>query len=90
MTEKQKNFMLAHGLITELINIGLNPDTLSTAQASGVIAKFYDRQEAAKESERIRLKYKLEKEEEIQRMLGQIPDYDTYPNCGYDRSWAGS
>lgn len=90
MTEKQKNFMLAHGLIIELKNIGLNPDSLSTAQASGVISKFYEKQEAAKESERIRLKYKLEKEEEIQKMLGQIPDFDTYPICGYDRSWAGS
>lgn len=85
MTEKQKKFMSAHGLIEKLRNIGLNPDTLSTAQASDVIAKFYADQKAAEEYE----KNKIEQDRYLMKELGQIPDYDSYPGCGYDRSWVG-
>lgn len=49
MTDKQKNFMLSHGLFSRLNDLGLNPDSLSTSQASGIISKFYEDQKHKEE-----------------------------------------
>lgn len=86
MTDKQKQFMLSHGLIGKAKDLGLNPDSLTVAQASDIIAKFYKDQASKKQ----RAVTQSERNDELNRFLGIKPDWDRYPECGFDRSWAGS
>lgn len=94
MTEKQKNFIRNHGLDIKISLLGLNPDSLTVQQASDIIAKFYKDQEKHNKMSKpvmsTQEKSIQEKEDELDKLFGQKFDYDRYPECGFDRSWAGS
>lgn len=64
-------------------------EELKAYRAIGTIEEFEALKEAAEPKRVIDKKYNLSTSTDLDKLLGQKPDFERYPGCGYDRSWCG-
>ena len=64
-------------------------EELKAYKAIGTIEELEALKEEVEPKKVIDKKYNLSTSTDLDKLLGQKPDYERYPGCGYDRSWCG-
>ena len=78
---------IAYGLELEQLAEWL--EELKAYKAIGTIEELEALKEEVEPKKVIDKKYNLSTSTDLDKLLGQKPDYERYPGCGYDRSWCG-
>ena len=82
ITQKQLIYIRTNHIEDTLHSIGLNASDLTKEQAIKIIANH-------KSSLKQITKKSSTSSTDFNKLIGKSPDFDTYPGCGYDRSWCG-